>query len=110
MVLLHALAVTEAASLGWRIALNRIVTGTHPVPIWPGGCVCPDGDPSVIAFLERRDRDERIKRKTGQLRQHEDYDEWLEARAASAFHRRRWDYLDEDELDHIAEGRQQSSD
>lgn len=121
--LLNAFAVTEAASLGWRIALNRIVTGMYPVPTWPAGCVCPDGDPSVIGFLERRDRDERIKRKTGQLRQDEDYDQWLEARAARAFHRRRWDYLDEDELDHfervdgppcstgldgIAEGRQQA--
>ncbi|MFE8939962.1 helix-turn-helix domain-containing protein [Streptomyces sp. NPDC007872] len=64
-VLLYAFAVTEAASMGWRIALSRIATSRDPTPIWPGGCVCPDGDPAVIAFLERRDRDERIKRKTG---------------------------------------------
>lgn len=102
--LLNAFAVTEAASLGWRIALNRIVAKRYPTPIWPGGCVCPDGDATVIAFLERRDRDERIKRKTGQLRQDEDYGEWLEAREARAFYRRRWDYLDEDELDHFERG------
>ncbi|MFI8290611.1 hypothetical protein ACIGBL_15925 [Streptomyces sp. NPDC085614] len=85
--------------MGWRIALSRIATSRNPAPIWPGGCVCPDGDPAVIALLERRDRDERIKRKTGQLRQDEDYDAWLEVRAAKAFYRRWWDYLDEDELD-----------
>ncbi|MFJ3649036.1 hypothetical protein [Streptomyces murinus] len=85
--------------MGWRIALSRIATSRDPAPIWPGGCVCPDGDPAVIAFLERRDRDERIKRKTGQLRQDEDYDAWLEVRTAKAFYRRWWDYLDEDELD-----------
>lgn len=97
-VLLTALDVTEAASSGWRIALNRIVARRSPELFWSGWCVCPDGDPAVMAFFERRDRDERIKRRTGQLRQDEDYDEWLEARVARAFNRRRWDYLDEDEL------------
>ncbi|MEU3824202.1 hypothetical protein AB0F36_02625 [Streptomyces sp. NPDC029080] len=97
-VLLTALDVTEAASSGWRIALNRIVARRFPELFWSGWCGCPDGDPAVMAFLERRDRDEGIKRKTGQLRQDEDYEEWLEARVARAFYRRRWDYLDEDEL------------
>lgn len=96
--LLIALDVTEAASSGWRLALHRIVVRRSPELVWSGWCVCPEGDPAVMAFLERRDRDERIKRRTRQLRQDEDYDEWLESRVARAFYRRRWDYLDEDEL------------
>ncbi|MFI9231137.1 hypothetical protein [Streptomyces rimosus] len=102
--LLAAFDVTEAASSGWRSALNRIAARRHPTPIWPGGCVCPDGNPAVMVFLERRDRDESIKRRTGQLRQDEDYDEWLEARVARAFYQRRWDYLDEDDLTQLERG------
>ncbi|MEV0276676.1 helix-turn-helix transcriptional regulator [Streptomyces sp. NPDC050610] len=96
--LLTAFDVTEDSFSGWRIALNRVVARRHPEPIWSGGCVCPDGDPVVTAFLERRERDERIKRRTGQLRQDQDYGEWLDAREARAFYRRQWDYLDDDEL------------
>ncbi|MFE9495059.1 hypothetical protein [Streptomyces collinus] len=93
-----AFDVTEASSSGWRIALNRIEARRFPELFWSGSCVCPDGHPAVLAYLARRDRDEKIKRRTGQLRHDEDYDEWLEARVARAFYRRRWDYLDEDEL------------
>ncbi|MFH8292567.1 hypothetical protein [Streptomyces sp. NPDC018059] len=93
-----AFDVAKNSFLGWRVALNRVVARRHPEPIWSGGYVCPDGDPAVMAYLERRERDERIKRRTGQLCQDEDYDEWLDAREARAFYRRRWDYLDEDAL------------
>ncbi|MEV6501510.1 helix-turn-helix domain-containing protein [Streptomyces prunicolor] len=96
--LLLTFDATKASFLGWRVALNRIVVRRRPEPTSSGGCVCPDGDPAVIAFLERRERDERIKRRTGQLRQDQDYGEWLDAREARAFYRRQWDYLDDDEL------------
>lgn len=63
------------------------------------GYVCLDGHPAVEAYLERMQRDEEIKRRTGQLAEDEDYNDWrLERtlRGASRFME-----LDDDEIERM---------
>jgi transcriptional regulator with XRE-family HTH domain len=93
-VLLAAFDVPDNAP--WHAARDRIVTRRRPAsPPRTTGYVCTDGDPDIRDLIERRERDEEIKRMTGQLREDEDYDGWPSGRTARRH--RSWD-LDDEEI------------
>ncbi|MGW3424106.1 helix-turn-helix domain-containing protein [Streptomyces phaeochromogenes] len=77
--LLNAFDVTAAAAVEWHAVLDRIEHRLQPPPPPArGGYTCADGDPVVQEYLERRDRDEEIKRRTGQIHPDETYEDYEE--------------------------------
>ncbi|MFC7864863.1 hypothetical protein ACFU5B_13700 [Streptomyces murinus] len=84
--LLNAFDVTAADGLTWHAVRDRIEY-RYSRPRRPGeggGYVCADADPAVQEYLERRERDEEIKRRTGQIHPdetYEDYEERMRERA-----------------------------
>jgi hypothetical protein len=71
-----AFDVTAAAAAEWHAVLDRIEHRLQPPPPPArGGYTCTDDDPVVQEYLERRDRDEEIKRRTGQIHPDETYED-----------------------------------
>ncbi|MFB7112686.1 hypothetical protein [Streptomyces sp. NPDC056291] len=77
--LLNAFDVTPAAAAEWHTVLDRIEHRLQPPPPPArGGYTCADGDPVVQEFIERRARDEEIKRLAGQIHPDETYEDYEE--------------------------------
>ncbi|OIJ95013.1 helix-turn-helix domain-containing protein [Streptomyces colonosanans] len=77
--LLNAFDVTAAEAVEWHAVLDRIEHRRQPPPPpGRGGYTCADDNPAVQEYLERRDRDEEIKRRTGQIHPDETYEDYEE--------------------------------
>ncbi|MFF0143089.1 helix-turn-helix domain-containing protein [Streptomyces sp. NPDC005227] len=77
--LLKAFDVTDDIAAEWHLVLERIEHRAQPpAPPVRVSYVCADGDPAVQEYLERRARDEEIKRRAGLIRPDEDYDDYEE--------------------------------
>ena len=77
--LLEAFDVTGDVAAEWHLVLERIEHRAQPpAPPARGSYVCVDGDPTVQEYLERRARDEEIKRRAGLIRPDEDYEDYEE--------------------------------
>ncbi|MFC9330801.1 helix-turn-helix domain-containing protein [Kitasatospora sp. NPDC057015] len=77
--LLTALRVKGDDAGRWHTVRDGIDNRLHPpaaVRSW--GYTCADSDPRVQDYLERRERDEEIKRRTGQIHPDETYDDYQE--------------------------------
>ncbi|MFE9132146.1 hypothetical protein ACFYOF_43205 [Streptomyces sp. NPDC007148] len=99
--LLKAFDVTIADAVEWHAARDRIEHRLQP-PAPPrrgggGGYACADADPAVQEFLERRERDEEIKRLTGQIHPDETYEDYEERMRERAYQQTADDWLDEDD-------------
>lgn len=70
--------------------------------------MCADADPAVQEYLERRERDEEIKRRAGQIHPDETYEDYEERMREKAFQRAAddWQYeqYEDDEPESEAEG------
>ncbi|MGA5164058.1 helix-turn-helix domain-containing protein [Streptomyces pseudogriseolus] len=96
--LLNAFDVTAAAAAEWHTVLDRIEHRLHPPPPPArGGYTCADGDPAVQEYLERRERDEEIKRRTGQIHLDETYEDYEERMRERAYRQAADDWLYNDE-------------
>ncbi|MER7978311.1 helix-turn-helix domain-containing protein [Streptomyces sp. NPDC095817] len=77
--LLKAFDVTDDVAAEWHLVLERIEHRAQPPgPPERGSYVCADGDSAVQDYLERRARDEEIKRRAGLIRPDEDYEDYEE--------------------------------
>ncbi|NEA59783.1 hypothetical protein G3I60_37915 [Streptomyces sp. SID13666] len=98
--LLGAFDVTVADSLAWQAVRGRIEYRLQPpAPRRWGGYACADTDPAVQEYLERRERDEEIKRRTGQIHPDETYEDYEERMRERAWWQAADAWLDEDEDD-----------
>ncbi|WP_329240484.1 hypothetical protein OG223_53755 [Streptomyces sp. NBC_01478] len=81
----------------WQAVLDRIEHHLQP-PELPmrGGYTCADGDPVVQEYLERRERDGEIKRRTGQVHPDETYEDYEERMCERAYRQAVDDWLYED--------------
>jgi hypothetical protein len=96
--LLKAFDVSVADALAWHAVRDRIEYRLQP-PAPPrrwGGYVCADADPAVQESLERRARDEEIKRRTGQIHPEETYEDYEERMYERAYRQAADDRLYED--------------
>ena len=97
-VLLKAFDVTVADGVAWQAVRDRIEYRLQP-PAPPrrwGGYVCADADPAVQEYLERRERDEEIKRRAGQIYPDETYEDYEERMRESAYRQAADGWLYED--------------
>ncbi|MEU3034715.1 helix-turn-helix domain-containing protein [Streptomyces griseoaurantiacus] len=99
--LLKAFDVTVADGVAWQAVRDRIEYRLQP-PAPPrrwGGYVCADADPAVQERRERRERDEEIKRRTGQIHPDETYEDYEERMRERAYRQAAdaWLYEDYDE-------------
>ncbi|GAA3694222.1 helix-turn-helix domain-containing protein [Streptomyces iranensis] len=78
--LLTAFDVSVAGAAEWHAVRDRIEHRLRPPapPLRQGGYVCADADPAVQEYLERRERDEEIKRRAGQIHPDETYEDYEE--------------------------------
>ncbi|MFF3850927.1 helix-turn-helix domain-containing protein [Streptomyces sp. NPDC002328] len=85
--LLKAFDVSVVDAAQWHAVLDRIEDRRRPPePIRRGrGYACADADPAVQEYLERRERDEEIKRRTGQIHPDETYEDYEERMRERAF-------------------------
>lgn len=67
----------------------------EPLRRW-GWYVCADADPAVQEHLERRERDEEIKRRTGQIHPDETYEDYEDRMRERAFQRAAEEWLVEE--------------
>ncbi|MFJ9002578.1 hypothetical protein ACIRG8_30020 [Streptomyces sp. NPDC102359] len=86
----------------WHAVLDRIEDRRRPPepPRRGRGYACADADPAVQEYLERRERDEEIKRRTGQIHQDETYEDYEERMRERAFQQQSsdiWLYEDYDD-------------
>ncbi|MGW4559230.1 helix-turn-helix domain-containing protein [Streptomyces sp. NPDC004365] len=97
--LLKAFDVTIADAAEWHAVRDRIEHRLQPPapPRRGGGYACADADPAVQEFLERRERDEEIKRLTGQIHPDETYEDYEERMREKAYQQTADDGLDEDD-------------
>jgi hypothetical protein len=99
LVLLTALESTPEQNARLRAARDRIADarqGDRQQPPVPAAAyLCLDGHPAVESRQEQLRTDERIKRRTGQLRDDEDYDDWRSDRTYGGA-RDVWDLSDEE--------------
>lgn len=96
--LLQAFDVSAADTAQWHAVLNRIEDRRRPPePLrrW-GWYVCADADPAVQEHLERRERDEEIKRRTGQIHPDETYEDYEDRMRERAFQRAAEEWLVEE--------------
>lgn len=93
--LLKAFDVSVADAAQWHAVLDRIEDRRRPPePLRRGGgYVCADADPAVQEYLERRERDEEIKRRTGQIHPDETYEDYEERMRERAFQQAADDWL-----------------
>lgn len=95
--LLKAFDVTAVAAGEWQAVLDRIGYRLQPpAQLTRGGYACADGDPGVQEYLQRRERDEEIKRRTGQIHQDETYEDYEERMREKAYRQTADDWLYED--------------
>ncbi|MFC8230620.1 hypothetical protein [Streptomyces sp. NPDC057287] len=104
--LLKVFNVSVAATTQWHAVLDRVEDRVRPPepPFRGGGYVCADADPAVQEYLERRERDEEIKRRAGQIHSDETYEDYEERMAEKAFQRAADDWLYEQYEDDEPEG------
>jgi hypothetical protein len=100
--LLKAFDVSVVDAAQWHAVLDRIEDRRRPPePTRRGrGYACADADPAVQEYLERRERDEEIKRRTGQIYPDETYEDYEERMRERAFQQQAsddWLYEDYDE-------------
>lgn len=102
-VLLAAFGVKDVQVASIQAMRDRLAVprggGSRLVAPADVGYVCLDGRPAVEAYLKRMQRDEEIKRRTGQLAEDQDYDDWRlkrTLRGASRFME-----LDDDEIERM---------
>ncbi|MFE0704717.1 helix-turn-helix domain-containing protein [Streptomyces sp. NPDC058872] len=100
--LLKAFDVSVADAAQWHAVLDRIEDRRRPPepPQRGRGYACADADPAVQEYLERRERDEEIKRRTGQIHPDETYEDYEERMRERAFQQQSsdiWLYEDYDE-------------
>ncbi|MCX5443902.1 helix-turn-helix transcriptional regulator [Streptomyces sp. NBC_00063] len=95
LALLKAFDVSVADAAQWHAVLDRIEDRQRPPepPRRGGGYVCADADPAVQEYLERRERDEEIKRRTGQIHPDETYEDYEERMREKAFEQAADDWL-----------------
>ncbi|WP_128381930.1 hypothetical protein [Streptomyces cavernae] len=93
--LLQAFNVSAADTAQRHAVLDRIEDRRRPPepPRRWGGYVRADADPTVQEYLERRERDEEIKRRTGQIHPDETYEDYEERMRERAFQRVADDWL-----------------
>ncbi|MFE4336579.1 hypothetical protein ACFRQM_46755 [Streptomyces sp. NPDC056831] len=96
--LLKVFDVTVADAAEWHAVRDRIEHRQRPPepPRREGGYVCADADPAVQEYLERRERDEEIKRRTGQISPDETYEDYEERMRERAHQQVADDWLYED--------------
>ena len=100
--LLKAFDVSVVDAAQWHAVLDRIEDRRQPPepPRRGGGYACADADPAVQEYLERRERDEEIKRRTGQIHPDETYEDYEERMRERLFQQQTsddWLYEDYDE-------------
>ncbi|MFF5483459.1 hypothetical protein ACFY5C_39945 [Streptomyces sp. NPDC012935] len=99
--LLKAFDVSAADTAEWHAVLERIEDRQRPPEPLPrrGWYTCADADPAVQEHLERRERDEEIKRRTGQIHPDETYEDYEERMLEKALQRaaEKWLYEDYEE-------------
>ncbi|MFD7315982.1 helix-turn-helix domain-containing protein [Streptomyces sp. NPDC056730] len=100
--LLKAFDVSVVDAAQWHAVLDRIEDRRQPPepPRRGGGYACADADPAVQEYLERRERDEEIKRRTGQIHPDETYEDYEERMRERVFQQQTsddWLYEDYDE-------------
>ncbi|WP_413116972.1 hypothetical protein ACK1X7_48180 [Streptomyces sp. CY1] len=100
--LLKAFDVSVVDAAQWHAVLDRVEDRRRPPePTRRGrGYACADADPAVQEYLERRERDEEIKRRTGQIHPDETYEDYEERMRERAFQQQTsddWLYEDCDE-------------
>lgn len=85
--LLEAFDLRAGDADEWHAVLDRIEDRQRPPgpPRQGGGHVCPDADPALQEYLERRERDEEIKRRTRQIHPNEMYEDYEERMRERAF-------------------------
>ncbi|MGW2539961.1 helix-turn-helix domain-containing protein [Kitasatospora sp. NPDC001574] len=77
--LLTALKVAEGDAHRWHTVRDGIDNRLRPpAAVRSRGYTCADSDPRVQEDLDRRERDEEIKRRTGQIHPDETYDDYQE--------------------------------
>lgn len=98
--LLKAFDVSVVDAAQWHAVLDRIEDRRRPPepPRRGRGYACADADPAVQEYLERRERDEEIKRRTGQIHPDETYEDY-EDRIRDRQSRDDWLYDDYDEFE-----------
>lgn len=98
--LLKAFDVSVVDAAQWHAVLDRIEDRRRPpeLPRRGRGYACADADPAVQEYLERRERDEEIKRRTGQIHPDETYEDY-EDRIRDRQARYDWLYEDYDEFE-----------
>ncbi|AZQ32077.1 transcriptional regulator [Streptomyces cyaneochromogenes] len=97
--LLQAFDVSAPDTAQWHTVLNRIEDRRRPPEPPPrrwGGYVCADAHPAVQEHLERRERDEEIKRRTGQIQPDETYEDYEDRMRERAFQRAAEEWLVEE--------------
>ncbi|MFE5374029.1 helix-turn-helix domain-containing protein [Streptomyces mirabilis] len=114
--LLKAFDVSVADAAQWHAVLDRIEDRqrTPEPPRRGGGYVCADADPAVQEYLERRERDEEIKRRTGQIHPDETYEDYEERLRERAFQQQTsdgwlYDLYEDDEPEDEAERQTQAA-